>query len=95
MWLIMITMMTVGFGDYRPNTYPGRTICIIACFWGVLIVSMMVVTLTNATTLSKKETRAYAILHRLNLKESIRNSAAIVLSRLIKLKILRNHLKAS
>jgi potassium intermediate/small conductance calcium-activated channel subfamily N protein 2 len=83
----MITMMTVGFGDYRPKTYPGRTICIIACFWGVLIVSMMVVTLTNATTLAKKETRAYAILHRLNLKHKIRQQASIVLTRLIRLNL--------
>lgn len=53
MWLIMITMMTVGFGDYYPKTHIGRGISIVACFWGVFIVSMMVVTLTNATTLSK------------------------------------------
>lgn len=45
-------MMTVGFGDYFPRTHLGRSICIIACFWGVFVVSMMVVTLTNATTLS-------------------------------------------
>ena len=90
----MITMMTVGFGDYYPRTHLGRAICIVACFWGVIIVSMMVVTLTNATTLSQKETRAYGILYRLHLKTQIENEAAKVITKFLRLVALGNRNKS-
>lgn len=83
-------MLTIGFGDYYPRTHLGRMICVLSCFWGVFIVSMMVVTLTNATTFTQKETRAYGILYRLHLKKQIENEAATVITRLIRLAALYN-----
>ena len=55
-WCIIITMTTVGYGnifyvkftgDYFPASLPGRVIMFITSIWGVFIVSMMVVALTN------------------------------------------------
>ena len=40
-------MTTVGFGDFYPRTHMGRFIMIIACFWGVFLVSMSIVSLNN------------------------------------------------
>ena len=45
MWNIIITMTTVGYGDYFPITDLGRFIIFIVSIWGVTIVSIMVVTL--------------------------------------------------
>lgn len=42
-----MTMTTVGYGDMFPNTACGRIVCIILVVWGIFIVSIMVVVLTN------------------------------------------------
>jgi hypothetical protein len=41
-------MTTVGYGDFYPRTLIGRVIDIILVVWGIFIVSLMVVVLTNA-----------------------------------------------
>ena len=46
-WCIIITMTTVGYGDYFPTTLLGRIVIFITSIWGVFIVSMLVVALTN------------------------------------------------
>jgi len=38
-------MTTVGFGDYYPRTYIGRFVIVLACFIGIFIVSLTMVTL--------------------------------------------------
>jgi len=47
MWLTMITMATVGYGDYFPSSYFGRVIGMLSCFWGVFTLSTFVVILNN------------------------------------------------
>ena len=88
MWLIIITMMTVGYGDFYPHTHMGRFVCILACFWGVFLVSMMVVTLTVVSSFEQKEKRAYDILFRLNIKEEIKKKASFVIVLMIRWKVL-------
>ena len=61
-WLIVVTMTTVGFGDYFPKTHLGRFVIIIASFWGVFLVSLMVVTLTNSSEFSIAEQNSFDIL---------------------------------
>jgi len=53
MWVIIITMTTVGYGDGYPSTHLGRLIAAVACLIGMLFVSLVVVALTDLTTLSK------------------------------------------
>ena len=90
MWLIMITMMTVGYGDFYPHTHMGRFVCILACFWGVFLVSMMVVTLTVVSSFDQKQKRAYDILYRLNIKEEIKKKASFVIVLVIRWRVLVN-----
>jgi hypothetical protein len=47
MWCIIITMTTVGFGDYFPSTHLGRSVGVLACLWGTFLLSLMTVALTN------------------------------------------------
>ena len=44
-WCIIITMTTVGYGEFYPRTIPGRTVIFITTIWGVFIVSLLVVAL--------------------------------------------------
>jgi len=48
-WCMVVTMTTVGFGDFFAVTYLGRLVSIVACFYGVFLVSLMVVTLENSS----------------------------------------------
>lgn len=48
MWNIIITMTTVGYGDFFPRTDLGRLIIFLVCIVGIFVLSVMVVTLTNS-----------------------------------------------
>ena len=52
-WMTVITMTTVGYGDYKPYTQVGRLISALCVSWGVLIVSVMVVVLTQAFAMNR------------------------------------------
>ena len=47
MWNVVITLSTEGYGDISANTFFGRLVAIIICFWGLLIVSLVVMTVTD------------------------------------------------
>jgi hypothetical protein len=50
-WLIVVTMTTVGFGDYYAVTYLGRLISVLACFFGVFMVSITITALDHSAKL--------------------------------------------
>jgi hypothetical protein len=58
-WCIIITILTVGYGDYYSQTYLGRTIAVIACLWGTFLISLMVVSLTISMEFTLQEEQAY------------------------------------
>lgn len=80
MWNVLVTMTTVGYGDYYPVTLLGRISGIAVCFWGVLCVSMIIVTVTTMLNLDSSEEKALLILDRLSFKKDLRVSAANVLT---------------
>lgn len=65
LWLTIITMTTVGYGDYYPRTTFGRVIDVLLVVWGTFIVSLMVVVLTNTLNMDQSEKRALIVLNRL------------------------------
>ena len=75
MWNVIITLTTVGYGDYYPKTNIGRLIGILTAFWGVFFVSLFVVALMNALTLSESEMRAFIILNRLFTRNILKETA--------------------
>ena len=56
-WLIVITMTTVGYGDITAKTTGGRIISMISCLSGVFLTSMIIVTITNFLNLEPHEKR--------------------------------------
>jgi Ion channel len=64
-WLIVVTMSTVGFGDFYPVTHFGRFVIVLACFWGMFIVSQFVYTLEVTSEFSVQEFRVFELLQRL------------------------------
>jgi succinate-acetate transporter protein len=72
MWLIVITMTTVGYGDYFPMTLIGHILIIFIAMWGIFTVSMMVVVLTNTFEMNSLERRALTILKCVSTKEELK-----------------------
>ena len=46
-WLVVVTITTVGYGDISPNTQPGKVVAIMAALWGSLLISLVVVSIQN------------------------------------------------
>ncbi len=61
-WCMIITMTTVGYGDFYPVSQEGRLIAIAVSLWGVFIVSIFVVTLTNLIEFENNEAKSFIIL---------------------------------
>ena len=61
-WCIIITMSTVGFGDFYPISLLGRFIVIISSIWGNFLISMMVAALTVAVEFNNQESLSYEMI---------------------------------
>ena len=58
-WVVIITMMTVGYGDLFPKTHMGRVIAFLSSIMGMIILSLLIVTLSNIVELASNEKKAY------------------------------------
>eukprot|EP01017_Pseudomicrothorax_dubius_P043590 TRINITY_DN7287_c0_g1_i2.p1 TRINITY_DN7287_c0_g1~~TRINITY_DN7287_c0_g1_i2.p1 ORF type:complete len:368 (+),score=43.57 TRINITY_DN7287_c0_g1_i2:116-1219(+) len=74
-WTVLVTMTTVGYGDFYARTDFGRIVSFFVCIWGVFVVSLMVVTLTNFLNMGVLETKAFSIIERLATRRDLRESA--------------------
>lgn len=81
-WIIVLTMTTVGYGDFVPNENYGRVICVISCILGMLLVSVIVVSLAIISEFSEEEKKAYSLLKKLNADNNVILKAAEVISAL-------------
>jgi hypothetical protein len=85
-WLIIITMTTVGYGDIVTKSHFGRFISVVACILGMLLVSLIVVSLAVISEFTNEEKKAYLIIKKLQAEDSANNKAADVIKDLIKLR---------
>jgi hypothetical protein len=69
-WYLLITMGTIGYGDITPKTVIGRIIGVIVCLVGVVVLSLIVVTLTIFTYLDSDELVAYNSIKSLGTSEN-------------------------
>lgn len=79
-WAIIVTMTTVGYGDYFPRTIPGRFIIFLVCIIGIFVVSSIVVTITNFLNLDSMESKVLNVIMRLQKRIEIKNEAAYILT---------------
>jgi len=54
-WFTVITLTTIGYGDIYPCTHLGRIVTIILAFWGALLLSLLVVTVSNVFLLDTNQ----------------------------------------
>ncbi len=86
-WVTLITMTTVGYGDFFPKSNIGRFIGILIAFWGVAFVSLFVVTLTNLLLFENGEEKSFILLQRLKSKDALKRQAVSVITAAYRQKI--------
>ena len=70
-WCIIVTMGTIGYGDYYPRTIPGRLTIFFASIAGVLLTSLLVVALTAYLNMSIEQQKAHVCAKRLRLQDIV------------------------
>lgn len=68
-WNIIISITTVGYGDFYTRTDLGRFVIFIVCVLGIFVISIMVVTLITSLETSTLESHAITVLERIQLRE--------------------------
>lgn len=71
----MITMGTVGYGDYFPQTYLGRIILFFASITGIIVASLLILTLSTYLSMQMSENKAHITMHRLVLRDKMEELA--------------------
>jgi len=71
-YLVMITLTTVGYGDISPKTQAGKVVIIFTAIWGAVQISFLVLIISNGFNLSRNEEAALK-------KIDVSHSAAITL----------------
>lgn len=87
-WLIIVTMVTVGYGDMYPKSHFGRFVVIIASILGMLLVSLIVVSLAVLTEFTDEEKKAYNVIKKIQADSSAFQKAANVICDICKLRYL-------
>ena len=85
MWYVFVSMTTVGYGDFYAITSPGRLIAICACFIGNYFQTMLMVFMTQKSSLTENEKRSFELLIRLHLREKLKHYNAQIIFHSIKI----------
>lgn len=91
MWLVTITMTTVGYGDVYPQTHFGRFFGVLSCILGMLLVSYLIVGMSSLFDFTPQEHRAYEKLKKLSATDHAKQKAANVIKTLFRVSKHRHH----
>jgi DNA-binding XRE family transcriptional regulator len=90
MWMIVISMTTVGYGDFVPRTHMGRVFVVQAIACGIFLISLIVVTMTVSSQFTSSEAKAFSLFDRLNAKEASRREAAQAVKYALMLRVIQS-----
>merc|ERR1712188_356412 len=72
-------MTTVGFGDMVPATPLGRTVAIVTCIIGIVLIAFLISSVSNAMELSSKAKAGLQYLTMVDSRDGQRDTAASVI----------------
>ena len=75
LWMVIVTLTTVGYGDYSPKTMPGRFLGFILCLWGIIEISIIVVVLFELLILNYSESQALYLFNKLGQANKLNKKA--------------------
>jgi hypothetical protein len=88
-WVIIITMMTVGYGDIYPNTHLGRVIAFLSALTGMLIVSLLIISLSYMVEFSPKERKAHNLIKKLEAGNEMKKISSTLVKSVMKLYLMK------
>ena len=53
--MTIVTITSVGYGDYYPKTIPGKCVVMVMAIWGAVMLSFIVLFVSNAFKLSESQ----------------------------------------
>lgn len=80
-YLVIITLTSVGYGDPSPSSSYGKCFAIITGIFGVFLSAWSIVLFTSAAIMSKRERLLYRTLSQDNSRHELREKAAILLQK--------------
>ena len=85
-WLVVITITTVGFGDEYPRTDLGRIVVFLGCTFGMLGLGLTIASLSAGVEFTPVEKKAYLKLKKLFDPENVEHKAVNVIKTLLLLR---------
>ena len=84
LWYTVITMITIGYGDFVTKTDEGRVLAIFICFLSVLFLSMVTVLTTELFKMTSPEKYCLKVLDKLTFNEKKENYSSSVINNFLK-----------
>lgn len=75
LWNVLVTMTTVGYGDYFPITNFGRIVNVLTSIGGSCLISLLTLSLQNALTFTEYEAKAFRNREKELMREDIEKAA--------------------
>jgi len=81
MWLVVITMTTVGYGDEYPTTMLGRVVSVGASVTAVIMLGIVINLVVSKLSLSRQESKVIEVMEKIQLRKDLKQCACIVMQR--------------
>ena len=88
MWLILLTMTTVGFGDFYARTHVGRFISIIAAMWGTFLISLMIIMFNNYVLFSRQQEKSFKYFRKISAYKQVKDLATELIGAVVYIHVL-------
>ncbi|CAF1235129.1 unnamed protein product [Rotaria sordida] len=79
MWLFIVTFLTVGYGDFAPSTYCGRTIASIIGLFGILATALLITVLSQKLLMNRWEKYVHSFVLNVELAKKRKIQAANII----------------
>ncbi|CAF4490112.1 unnamed protein product [Rotaria socialis] len=91
MWLCIVTFTTVGYGDFSPSTYCGRSVAALIAFVGLVTSALLIAVLSSKLEFSRSEKYVHEFVLNTELNKANKCAAANIIKCAVGLFRLKQH----